>query len=809
MAEEEKTKARLEIAHVLFMDIVGYSRLLTDEQSEALLELNRIVHSTAAVQDAEQAGKLVRLPTGDGMALVFTSSVEAPAECALQVSQALRAQPSLPLRMGVHSGPVQHIQDVNGRENVTGAGINIAQRVMDCGDAGHILVSKRVADDLATSRHWQPYLHELGDFEVKHGVVLSLFNLYAEVLGNPTAPVKFAGAKIGKEPWPASARRKNGFGLFVAAALLIGIGLALGIERWAANRPPAVLATVQPAATANLAAAPDKSIAVLPFENLSDDKDNAFFTDGVQNEILTDLAKVADLKVIASSSVMQYKSGAARNLPEIAAQLGVANVLEGSVQRAGHQVRVTAQLVKARDASQLWAEHYDRPLDDVFAIQSEIAEAIVAQLRARLSPEERSAINERPTADLQAFDLYLRAQILFLANGSDLLLARAKMPEARRILDEAVARDPKFLLAWCLLSRVHCILYFWDIDHTPERLEKATTAVQAAVRLQPDAGETHLALADYYYHGFRDYARARAELDLARRTLPNNAEVFEYSSYIDRREGRWTESIRNLKQALELDPRNFFLLQQEAITDSLMHRYDDEASAYDRALAIVPGDPITRVYRASVPLDAQADAKPYHDAVTALLTEDPHLAPEIEMPEYALCERTPAAAARMLTSLPPDAPGSDTYYSHAFWEGVVARWEGDVPRARAAFTAAREPAEKAALAAPNSADAIGSLGMVDAALGRKEDAVREGRRACELQPVSKDAEEGAATMATLAQILAWSGEKTAAIEEIAAIERAPNELSYGQLKLNPVWDDLRGDPRFEQIVGSLAPKQKP
>jgi TolB-like protein/class 3 adenylate cyclase/Tfp pilus assembly protein PilF len=809
MAKEEKTVARLEIAYVLFMDIVGYSKLLMDEQSEALHELNRIVHSTAAVQDAEQAGKLVRLPTGDGMALVFTSSVEAPVECALEVSQALRAQPSLPLRMGVHSGPVQYIEDVNGRENVTGAGINIAQRVMDCGDAGHILVSKRVADDLATARRWQPYLHDLGDFEVKHGLVISLFNLYAEVLGNPTAPLKFTGEKSGKKPAPASAWKKSGFWLFIAAALLIGTALALGIERWVAGGPPAILATVQLAAPPNLARAPDKSIAVLPFENLSDDKENAFFTDGVQDEILTDLAKVADLKVIASSSVMQYKSGAARNLPVIAAQLGVANILEGSVQRAGHQVRVTAQLVKAHDAAQLWAGHYDRPLDDVFAIQSEIAEAIVAQLRARLSPEEKSAINERPTADLQAFDLYLRAQILFQANGSDLILARAKMPEARRLLDAAVARDPKFLLAWCLLSRVHCILYFWDIDHTPERLEQATAAVQAAVRLQPDTGETHLALADYYYHGFRDYTRARAELELARRALPNNAEVFEYASYIDRREGRWTESIHNLKQALELDPRNFFLLQQEAITDSWMHCYDDEARAYDRALAIVPGDPITRIYRASVPLDAQADAKPYHDAVVALLAANPKLAPDIEMPEYALCERTPAAAARMLTSLPPDTAGEDTYYSHAFWEGVVARWEGDAPRARAAFTVARRPAEKAALADPNSGDAIGSLGMIDAALGRKEEAISEGRRACELQPVSKDAQEGAATMATLAQILAWSGEKNAAIDEIATIERAPNELSYGALKLNPMWDDLRGDPRFEKIVASLAPKQNP
>jgi TolB-like protein/Tfp pilus assembly protein PilF len=553
---------------------------------------------------------------------------------------------------------------------------------------------------------------------------------------------------------------------------------------------------------------PDKSIAVLPFENLSANQENAFFTDGVQDEILTDLAKIADLKVISRTSVMQYKKGSERNLREIAKALGVAHVVEGSVQRSGNRVRVSAQLIDAWTDMHLWADRYDRDLADVFAIQSEIAKTIADHLQAKISPSEKTAIEQAPTTDVMAFDLYERAKILW-ADVSDPLHAREKLPEAAHLLDEAVARDPHFLLSWCLLSRVHGALYWNGFDHTSARLDLANAAVQTALRLQPDAGEAHLALANYYYFGFRDYGRARSELAIARRTLPNNAEVFVYTGFIDRRQGRWPEATANLEHALDLDPRNLFILQQLA-TDTYQpqRRYADASRTYDRTLTIVPGDPLTRIYRAQVALDWRADITPYQTTLAALIAENPSIAPDVDYPDYALCERTEVAAARVLRHYPRE--GMSTNYRvncpHAYWEGVVARWQGDSAKAQAAFTAARREVEETLEKQPDFPAALSLLGMVDAGLARKEEALREGRRACELLPISKDAITGAAFAVNLAQIYAWTDEKDLAIEQIAAVERVPNTLSYGLLKLHPYWDSLRGDPRFEKIVASLAPK---
>jgi TolB-like protein/Flp pilus assembly protein TadD len=553
-------------------------------------------------------------------------------------------------------------------------------------------------------------------------------------------------------------------------------------------------------------AVPDKSIAVLPFENLSDDRQNSYFTDGVQDEILADLAKIADLKVISRSSVMLYKSGHPRNLREIGQQLGVAHVLEGSVQRATNRIRVTAQLVDARSDAHLWAQTYDRDLADVFAIQSEIAQAIADQLQAKLSPSEKVAIAQPPTTDLAAYDLYLRAQGLY-ADTSDQIHAKEKLPQAERVLTEAVARDPHFLLAWCLLAKVHCQIYFQGFDHTPTRLELVNSAVQTALRLQPDAGEGHLAFADYYYRGFRDYGRARSELVIARRTLPNNAEVLEYTGYIDRRQGHWEEATRSLERALELDPRNFLILQQLGLAYRVQRRYADEAKTYDRALTIVPGDPGTRISRAQVALAWRADIKPFQTMLATLIAEDPSVAPDVDDPTIALCERTAAAVARGLANYPRDGVAyNGVNYPHAYWEGVAARWQGDSAKAQAAFSAARSEVEKVVEKQPDFAAALSLLGMIDAGLGRKEEALREGRRACELLPISKDAVDGVVFAVNLAQIYAWTGEKNLALEQIEAVERVPNNLSYGFLKLHPRWDALRGDPRFEKIVASLAPK---
>src|SRR5881398_2593170 len=618
MADEQKTQLRLEIAHVLFMDIVGYSKLLIDEQSEALHELNQIVRNTEAARTAEAASQLIILPTGDGMALVFTGSVEEPVECALQISQKLCAQPSLPVRMGIHSGPVHHVADVNQRENIAGAGINIAQRVMDCGDAGHSLVSKRVAADLAQCRRRQPYLHELGDFEVKHGVVVSIVNLYADVVGNPNPPERLKHEKQGAPRVATSAGRAKrspipvtlfvvGFMLFTLAVL--GIIFAPAIPKQMQARQttaPAPAASTAP----SVASIPEKSIAVLPFENLSDEKQNAYFADGVQDEILTDLAKIADLKVISRTSVMQYKSGVARNLRKIGEELGVAHVLEGSVQRAANKIRVNAQLIDARTDAHLWAQTYDRDLADVFAIQSEIAKANADQLQAKLSPSEKKAIEQPPTTDLAAFDLYSRAKSLLLTTG----FSASRDPDLRKaieLLDEAVKRDPSFFDAYCQLAYAHEYLYaVRGFDHTPARLALAEAAVQSATRLRPDAAETHLARAQYLYHGLRDYSGALAELEIARRALPNDPRLFELTGYILRRRGQQEEGLQNLQRAAELDPRNFITLQQIALSYQFLGRYADSITAMDRALAIVPDSVETRDLRGLFYFFWKADTRP-------------------------------------------------------------------------------------------------------------------------------------------------------------------------------------------------------
>jgi serine/threonine protein kinase/Flp pilus assembly protein TadD len=551
--------------------------------------------------------------------------------------------------------------------------------------------------------------------------------------------------------------------------------------------------------------APEKSIAVLPFENLSSDQENAFFADGVQDEILTDLAKVADLKVISRTSVMQYKSGAERNLREIAKALGVANVVEGSVQRSGNRVRVSAQLIDARMDTHVWAERYDRDLANVFAIQSEIAKTIADQLQAKIAPKEIAAIEKAPTTDLVAYDFYSRARALW-GNVSDPIRSRENLTQIVRLLDEAVARDPNFLLAWCLLSRTHGAIYRQGYDRTSARLSLADAARQTALRLQPDAGEAHLASAIYYYYGFRDYDRARTELAVAGRTLPNSPEVFQYAGLIDRRQGHWAEATRNLERALELDPRNLFILQQLALTYAPQRRYDDEARTWNRCLTIVPGDPLTSIARARVALNWRADTKPSQQILTTLMSQNPAVARDIDDPVFALCERTATAAARALANYPPEGVSVDgVNLSHAYWKGVFARCQGDLAQAQSAFNLARSEVASAVEKQPNFATALSLLAVIDAGLGRKNDAIREGRRACELLPISKDAIDGVALAVNLAKIYAWTGEKDLAIEQIAAIERVPNPLSYGLLKLQPYWDPLRGDPRFEKIVASLAP----
>jgi TolB-like protein/Tfp pilus assembly protein PilF len=560
-------------------------------------------------------------------------------------------------------------------------------------------------------------------------------------------------------------------------------------------------------ATAVASAFPEKSIAVLPFENLSAEKENAYFADGVQDEILTLLAKLADLKIISRVSVMQYKSGVARNLREVGQQLGVANVVEGSVQRSGNRVRVNAQLVDTRTDRQIWGQTYDRDLADVFAIQSEIAKAIAEQLQAKLSPREENAIERPPTDDIAAFDLYTRAKNLLLIGLSSTM--KANLLQAAVLLNQAVARDPSFFRAHCQLAYAHDALYFLGFDHTAARLALAEAAVQAATRLRPDAGETHLSRAQNLYWGYLDYDGALAELEVARQTLPNDSRVFELKGLILRRQGRWEESTRNLEHAIDLDPRNFFTLQQIAISYGVLRRYDVQTSVLDRALTIEPNDVVTKVARASIEFHSKADSQPLHQTIDSVRATNPAAVPSIADAwlSCALAERDVAAAKNALNAF-GEIPLTDyaVHLNRPLIEGVIARMTKDDGKARAAFTAARAQQEKAVQAQPNYGPALCALGLIDAGLGRNEEALREGRRAVELLPVEKDALNGPLMIQYLAMIAAWGGNKDLACEQLAIAIRPPSTISYGQLKLLPHWDPLRSDPRFDKIVAFIAPK---
>jgi len=798
-----------QIAHLLLIDVVGYSKLLVNEQIELLQELNHAVRATDCFRAAEAKEKLIRIPTGDGMALLFFENPEEPVRCALEIAAALKTRsPEIRVRMGIHSGPVNQVTDVNDRVNIAGSGINIAQRVLDCGDAGHILVSKHVADDLMQYRQWHPHLQDLGECEVKHGLRLHVFNLCKDGVGNPQLPARLAPGKRGQRDAaalrPASSLRSATpwmVAAFGAAALVVTMSIL-----W-----PRLFVRHNAAAVAEGALAlPEKSIAVLPFENFSDDQQNIYFASGVQDEILTNLAKVADLKVISRTSTLQYKSGgnARRNVREIANQLGVANIVEGTVQRVGDHVRVSAQLIDARTDTHLWAEHYDRDMADVFAVESEVAQKIAATLRVKLSPGEKAAMEEPPTNDLIAYDLYAHAKELIAGNFYR-PQGKEDLVEAVRLLDRATGRDSKFLLAFYELARAHGLLYVFGLDHSPARLEMAHQAVEAALRLRPDSAEAHLAQAQHLYWGYRDYSRAREELAIAQRALPNEPLTFVLAGYIARRQGRFDEAIEHFKRAADLDPRNVGTLQQLFLTYELLSRAKESAAIMDRILTITPDDPLEQMNRAYVDLECCADPRPLHrviDAITAAGTADTERLVSTQRVRLAFCERDAAAFDRAMKALPEDGCRYlGVPFPKSWCEGWASRLGGNAAAAHDAFMRARAQIEKIVRDQPDYAEGLIALGMIDAALGNKKDAINEGRRAVQLCPINKDAIAGNLMLQYLAIIYASTGEKELAIKELTHSVRMAGSASYGELRLHPYWDPLRGNREFEKIVTSLAP----
>jgi TolB-like protein/Tfp pilus assembly protein PilF len=551
---------------------------------------------------------------------------------------------------------------------------------------------------------------------------------------------------------------------------------------------------------------PTTGIAVLPFENLSNEKEDAFFADGIQDDLLTKLANIADLKVISRTSVMQYRGR--QNTREIGKALRVSHVLEGSVRKTGPWLHINAQLIDTRTDTHVWAKQYDGDLKDLFVIQSEIAQKVAEELHAKISAAEKLAIERPPTADLTAFYLYTRAKnlLLTLSYSSS---RRANLLRAADLLNQAVMHDPSFFQGHCQLAYTHGQLYLFGDDHTPARLALAEDATQAAFRLRPDAGEAHLARAENLYRGHLDYAGALAELEIARQTLPNDSRLFELKGYIERRQGKQEEALQDLERAVDLDPRNVLTLQQIAISYDALWRYAEEKSALDRVLAIEPNNADTKVERAGVELNWKADTQSLHRSIDWIRATDP-VAVRSNADAWLFCalaERDAAAAANALAALGENSFGNDAVkFSRSFGEGLIARMTKDDRKAWAAFTAARAEQEKIVQAQPNYGPPLCVLGLIDAALARKEEALHEGRRAVELCPVEKDAINGPQMIAYLAMIAAWVGDKDLACQQLAIAIRYPSRLSYGKLKLLPFWDPLRGDPRFEKIVASLAPK---
>src|SRR5216110_2264 len=689
MSVEIKKEIQLEIAHVLFIDIVGYSKLSIDDQHAAIEELTKIVRASEQFQRAEAANRLIRIPTGDGMVLVFYTNPEAPAQCAVEISCALKEHPRLQLRMGIHSGPVSGVVDVNERANLAGAGINMAKRVMDCGDAGHILLSKHVAEDLEEYEKWRPFLHDLGTFEAKHGVRVSVVNLYDDQFGNAKLPRKFETVQK---------RRTRLRWAEVAVALLV---LAAIIAAF-------VLLLRRPARSA--LAIVEKSIAVLPFENLSRDPDNAYFADGIQDEILTRLAKIADLKVISRTSTQHYKS-APENLSEIAQQLGVAHILEGSVQKSGDAVRVNVQLIKAANDSHLWADTFDRKLTDLFSVESEVAKAIAEQLRAHLSGREEQEIAAKPTDNPEAYDTYLRGLAYTLKTAT----TPANALGAQKYLREAVKLDPKFALGWALLSYVDARGYITQsVQPTVALREEARQAAETALTLQPNLGEALMAKAYYHYACLRDYDTAVRYFEQARQLLPNSSRIPESLAYVARRKGQWDRSESYFNEAERLDPRNVNLLTQHALSYVVLRRFPEALRKLDQVLNIMPDDVDTLVVKAAI---AQAEGDlPRASALLAPLhpNADDSSALETQVYQAILKRRSAPIISRLKEILAkPDPALGYNNGELRFWLGWAQDVAGDHAAAQQSWRQARSELESFLKEQPENYLLIGDLALTN------------------------------------------------------------------------------------------------
>ena len=778
-----KKEIQLEIAHVLFIDIVGYSKLSVNEQHARVEELNEIVRLSEQFRKAEAANRILKIPTGDGMALVFYQSPEEPAQCAFEISRAFKDNQGLQVRMGIHSGPVSGVVDMNSRTNVTGAGINMAQRVMDCGDAGHILLSKHVAEDLEEYEKWRPLLHDLGTCEVKHGMQVAIVNLWSDDVGNPQLPQKFQALRKqrARVRWAA-----------VAVALLLLAGIA------------AAFVFVSKKSVKSTSIVPEKSIAVLPFENRSEEKANAYFAEGIQDEILTRLSKIADLKVISRTSTQHYKS-APQNLSEIAKQLGVAHILEGSVQKSGDVVRVNVQLIKAANDSHLWADTFDRKLTDLLSVESEVAKAIAEQLRVHLTGREEQVIAAKPTENPEAYDAYLRG----LAYNVKSVYTPANALGAQKYLREAVRLDPKFALSWALLSIADARGYITQsLEPTVALREEARQAAETALALQPNLGEALLATGNYYHACLRDYDTAVRYFEQARQFLPNSSQIPALLASVARRRGQWDRSESYFNQTERLDPRNVNLLGQHAQLYIELRRFPEALRKFEQVLDIMPGDVDTLAAKAAI---AQAEGDlPRASALLASIhppAEDPQA---LETQVYqAILERRPAQIIPRLKEMlakPDPALGSITGELR-FYLGWAQEVAGDHTAAQESWRRARSELEPFLKEQPENFGLMGELALTSMGLGDKAAAFKLIERAMTVIPIEKDAVQGPIPIEILARVSAKMGEPDRAIAALQKLLSIPYDGALAQnvpltpalLRLDPMFDPLRNDPRFQKL----------
>ena len=780
MSAELQSDAQLEIGHVLFMDIVGFSKLLVDEQSEFSHRLNQIVRDTERFRTADSNGKLIRLPTGDGMALVFFTNPEAPVQCAVEIGNALKGD--IPLRMGVHSGPVNKVVDVDGRTNVAGGGINTAQRVMDCADAGHILLSKRVAEDLVQYGRWRGQLHDLGEVEVKHGVRLNLVNLYTDGVGNPQLPekVRLAQQQARAIETGAAKKRRN---FVLIGALAIAVVSVAGFFLWPR------------AASKKL----DRSIAVLPFQNLSPDKENAYFAGGIQDEILTNLAKIGDLKVISRTSVMRYVASQ-QSVREIAKALGVTAVLEGSVRRLGNRVHITAQLINAINDDHIWAENYERDITDAFGVQRDVALDIAAALHAKLSPNEKERIKGRPTKSGEAYLIYLQALDTYSRSQS-----ADDLKQVAELYERAIQRDPEFALAFARLAYIQALVYYQASQ--PTTLGKAQDAANKAMKLEPALPEAHQAQGYVYYWGDRDYEKALAELAIAKAGLPNDADVLGAIAALERRQGKWADSTANFEKQASLDPKDPYVLAMGAGANYWMTRdFPAAAKILDQAIRVDPSFIQIHIWRAQLDIHWKGDLSVLEKLLVRPPTDaDPDGAVTFAQFQIKLFQRKYGEAVQALEKSPLEnfegwTMAAGTLLPKSLLRAQAYSLANDAIKARNSFQDAQQIAEKGVQENPLVASRHVLLGKIYAGLGRKDEAVREGRRASELLPENKDAVDGPKITLGLAEIHTMVGDSNSAIPLLVHCLSVPGPLTVPLLKLDPVWDPLRSDARFRKLI---------